>query len=139
MTTTRGMDLPQTLALALVLGVPVALGCGDEGHSSDDGNATTGEDTGRDDDRNGNSNSTGDTGDDDPDGTSGDDGPDPTSGDTDGGGTDDGTTRGGIDADCDYEIGDNGVLMFEAESLPLVEDWVEASDVAGYFADGYIC
>jgi len=40
--------------------------------------------------------------------------------------------------DCDDEVGDNGVLMFEAESLPLVEDWQVSQTEPGYYGTGYI-
>ena len=129
----------QTLFLCAAL-VPA---CGDDGGGGDDGSATTGGATdgtatmtaGSASNSASNTTTTGDdTGDTGSEGSSGDGGETTTTGGEDSSTT--GTDGGNIE--CDYEIGENGVLMFEAESLPLVDEWTEATDVAGFFGDSYI-
>lgn len=40
-------------------------------------------------------------------------------------------------SECDWRTV-NDILVFEAESLPITQDWVVATDEAGYTGDGYI-
>lgn len=49
---------------------------------------------------------------------------------------DDGTTTG-VASDCDYETVD-GMIVIEAENLPISEDWQIQTAEPGYSADGYI-
>ena len=53
-------------------------------------------------------------------------------------GTDSGSdSSGGMVSNCDYEeVG--GLIVMEAESLPVGEDWQVLTDETGYYADGYI-
>jgi len=44
---------------------------------------------------------------------------------------------GGTPLDCDFESVD-GIVVIEAESLPLVEDWTVSTDRDGYSGSGYI-
>ncbi|MEO1267285.1 MAG: hypothetical protein AAFX99_04240 [Myxococcota bacterium] len=57
-----------------------------------------------------------------------------SSGSDSGGG---GTTGGGMRVECDFEAIDGRVVM-EAESLPISEDWVVASDRGGFYGEGFI-
>ncbi len=51
--------------------------------------------------------------------------------------TDSGSDSGGVVSRCDYEeVG--GLVVIEAEHLPVGEDWQVLTDEAGYYADGYI-
>ena len=127
----------------LVLCAALVPGCRDDGGGGDDGTATTGGATdgsasltgGSASNSGGDTTTTGDDGEDsESDDTSGDDGDTTTTG----GGESSTTGTGGQTIECDYEVGENGVLMFEAESLPLVEEWTETTDQAGFFGDSYI-
>ena len=99
-------------------------------------------------DGDGDPSSTSGDGDGDPSTTSGDGDGEPATGDgdgdptTSGDGDGDPTTSGDGDGEpgieCDWQVEDDGILMFEAESLPINEQWLIASDVPEFYADGYI-
>lgn len=46
-------------------------------------------------------------------------------------------SSGGTQSECDYETID-GLIVIEAESLPITKDWSIQTDEPGYYADGYI-
>lgn len=47
------------------------------------------------------------------------------------------SSSGGVASDCDYETVD-GMVVIEAENLPVGEDWQVLTDEAGYAGAGYI-
>lgn len=56
---------------------------------------------------------------------------------TDPSGSSSSSSTSGTPSDCDYQSVDS-MIVIEAESLPIVEDWGIDTTEAGYYADGYI-
>lgn len=63
--------------------------------------------------------------------------PSSTSGSTSGPADTTTTETTGAPSDCDYEAVD-GMIVIEAESLPILEDWQIETTEPGYYVDGYI-